>query len=202
MNYVSNAGVFLVQTVFGIYALIIMLRLLLQLVRADFYNPISQFLVKATSLPLKPLRRAIPGYAGIDFAAIVLLLIVKLLEIILIGLFPDFPMPSIGGVLALAIVELLKLALHVYIFGIIVMAVLSWVAPDAYNPVVVLLHQLTEPILRPFRRLLPPMAGLDLTPLVALVTLWLVMLLIIAPLQDSICGLSLFNNVYCRARLL
>ncbi len=202
MNYVSNAGVFLIQTIFGLYAIIIMLRLLLQMVRADFYNPISQFLVKATSAPLKPLRHMIPGYAGIDFASIVLLLIVKLIEIILISLFPGFPAPAITGILALAVVELLHLLVNVYIFGIIIMAILSWVSPGAYNPVAALLHQLTEPVMRPFRRLLPPMSGLDFTPLVALVALWLVMLLVIAPLQDSICYMSEFNSVYCRARLL
>ncbi|TDY04144.1 YggT family protein [Thiohalophilus thiocyanatoxydans] len=202
MNYVSNAGVFLIQTIFGLYALIVMLRLLLQVVRADFYNPISQFLVKATSTPLRPLRRFIPGYAGIDFAAVVLLLILKLVEITLISLFPEFPTLAIGGALALAVVELLKLLINVYIFGIIIMAVLSWVSPGTYNPVAGLLHQLMEPVLRPFRRLLPPMGGLDLTPLIALIALWLVMLLFIAPLQDGICSLSLFNSTYCRARLL
>lgn len=202
MNYVSNAGVFLIQTIFGLYAIVVMLRLLLQLARADFYNPVSQFLVKATSLPLRPLRRFIPGYGGIDFAAVVLLLIVKLLEITLISLFPEFPTLAIGGALALAVIELLKLLVNVYIFGIIIMAVLSWISPGTYNPVAALLHQLTEPVLRPFRRLLPPMSGLDLTPLIALIALWMVMLLIIAPLQDSVCSLSLFNNLYCRARLL
>lgn len=201
MNYVSNAGIFLIQTLFGLYAVVVMLRLLLQLVRADFYNPISQFLVKATSLPLRPLRRFIPGYAGIDFAAVVLLLILKLVEIILISLFLEPPL-AIGGALALAVIELLKLLVNVYIFGIIIMAVLSWVSPGTYNPVAALLHQLTEPVLRPFRRLLPPMAGLDLTPLIALVALWLVMLLLISPLRDSVCGLSLFNYTYCSARLL
>lgn len=202
MNYVSNAGVFLIQTIFGLYAIIIMLRLLLQIVRADFYNPISQFLVKATSAPLKPLRRFIPGYAGIDFASIVLLLIVKLVEIVLISLFPNFPTPAIIGILVLAVVELLHLLVNVYIFGILIMAILSWVSPGAYNPVAALLHQLTEPVMRPFRRLLPPMSGLDFTPLVALVALWLVLLLVIAPLQDAACSLSLFNNIYCRAGLL
>jgi YggT family protein len=202
MNYFSNAGIFLIQTVFGLYAIIVMLRLLLQLVRADFYNPISQFLVKATSLPLKPLRRFIPGYAGIDFASVVLLILVKLIEIILISLFPGFPTLGIFSAVALAIVELLHLVVNVYIFSIIIMAVLSWVSPGTYNPVAALLHQLTEPVMRPFRRLIPPMSGLDLTPLVALVALWLIMLLLIAPLQDSVCSLSLFNNVYCRARLL
>ena len=73
MGYLSNAGVFLVQTLFGIYEVIILLRFLLQLVRADFYNPISQFIVKATNLPLRPLRRVIPGLAGIDMASLVLL---------------------------------------------------------------------------------------------------------------------------------
>lgn len=199
MSYLMNAAVFLIDLVFGLYALIVLVRFLLQLVRADFYNPVSQLVVKATNLPLKPLRRFIPGYGGIDFASLALLLIVKMLEIILIGLFIKAGI-SIVALLPLAIMESLRLVVLFYIFAIIITVVLSWLAPGNYNPAVVLLHQLTEPVLRPFRKMLPPMSGLDVSPLLAGVALVLVMLLIIAPLVDGVCTIDLFSSSYCRAR--
>ncbi len=183
MDYLSNAGVFLIKTLFGIYEIIILLRFLMQMVRADFYNPISQFVVNATSLPLRPLRRLIPGMAGIDFASLVLLLIVIIVELLLLSLVSTLPMPSVFGLVALALVELLKLTINVFMFSIIILAILSWVSPGRYNPVANLLYQITAPIMRPARRILPPMSGLDLSPLFVIVLLYLLILLIVDPLQ-------------------
>jgi YggT family protein len=126
MGYLSNAGVFLIQTLFGIYEVIILLRFLLQLVRADFYNPISRFIVKATSLPLRPLRRIIPGVAGMDLASLVLLLAVIVVELLLLSMVANLPMPALPGLLALALVELFKLLIYVFLFSVFVLAILSW----------------------------------------------------------------------------
>ncbi|MGD8483777.1 MAG: YggT family protein [Thioalkalispiraceae bacterium] len=184
MNYVSNAGVFLVQTLFGLYLLMVMLRLLLQMVRADFYNPLSQFLVKVTNPPLKPLRRFIPGVAGVDMASVVLLLALKIAEILLLSLFPRYPVPEIGGLFVLAVAELLSLLVNVFLFAIIIQAILSWISPGTYNPAAALLHQLTEPVLRPARRLIPPISGLDLSPMAAIIFIYLFIMLFIHPLLD------------------
>jgi YggT family protein len=183
MDYLSNAGVFLIKALFGIYEIIILLRFLMQMVRADFYNPISQFVVKATSLPLKPLRRIIPGVAGMDMASLVLLLIVIIVELFLLSLVTALPMPSAIGLIALALVELLKLTINVFMFSVIILAILSWVSPGGYNPVANLLVQITAPLMRPARRMLPPMGGLDLSPMVVIIVLYLLILLLVDPLQ-------------------
>ena len=198
MGYLSNAGVFLIQTLFGIYEVIILLRFLLQLVRADFYNPISQFIVKATSLPLRPLRRIIPGIAGIDVASLVLLLVVVIVELLLLSVVANLPMPTLPGIIVLAVVELLKLLIYVFLFSVFVLAILSWVSPGGYNPVANLLYQITAPLLRPARRLLPPMGGLDLSPMVVIIVLYLMILLVIHPLQDWATSLAYAHQLAIR----
>lgn len=184
MNYVSNAGIFLVQTLFGLYLLVVMLRLLLQIVRADFYNPLSQFLVKVTNPPLKPLRRSIPGIGGIDMASVVLLFILKIAEILVLALFPRYPAPELIGLFILSAAELLALLVNVFLFAIIIQAILSWVSPGTYNPVSDLLHKLTEPLLRPARQIIPPISGLDLSPLAVIIVIYLFVLLFVTPLLD------------------
>lgn len=183
MGYGTNAIVFLIQTLFGLYLVAVMLRVLLQVARADFYNPVSQFLVKVTNPPLIPLRRIIPGFGGIDFPAIVLMLIIQLVELFLItlirGISPDF-----FGLIVLAIAELLFLLANVYLFAILIQVVISWVNPGTYNPVVSLLYSLTEPLLGRARRLLPPISGFDLSPMIALIGLQLIKMLMIQPIYD------------------
>ncbi len=182
MNPLSNAGVFLVSTLFGLYILAIMLRLILQIVRADFYNPISRFIVKITNPPLKPLRRFIPGFAGIDMSSVFVMLVLQTLEIFIITLMRNFPTPDILGLFLYSTVELVTLGFYVFLFSIFIMALLSWINPGQYNPVNNLLHQITEPVLRPARKILPPMSGMDLSPMLAMVGLWLIKLLLLDPL--------------------
>jgi YggT family protein len=189
-SYVGNAATFLISTLFGLYLLAILLRLLLQWVRADFYNPISQFLVRLSNPLLKPMRRYIPGYGGIDLASIILLLLLQMLELLLI-LWLRGGSPNPGGLLLWSIAELLGLTVHLYMVTIIVQVVLSWVNPGAYHPVNTMLYQLNEPLLGPARRMLPPMGGFDLSPLIVLVLLQLASMLLVAPLRDLGTGLTL-----------
>lgn len=182
-SYFSNAGVFLIQTVFGMYILAVLLRLLLQIVRADFYNPFSQFLVKITNPVLVPLRRVIPGLFGVDLAAVLLLLALQMAKLALIGLLINQGW-NLGGLLLLAVADLLALLLNVFLFSILIQVILSWVRPGEYNPLTALLHHLNEPLLAPARRLLPPISGLDLSPIVVLVALQLASMLVGAPLSD------------------
>jgi YggT family protein len=181
--YFNNAGVFLVQTLFGLYILAIMLRFLLQWAQADFYNPLVQFLVKLTNPPLLPLRRYIPGYMGLDMAAVVLMLGLKLVELLLVFYLVN-QSSNLSGLLMLAFAELLGLFINVLFWAVIIQAILSWINPDPRHPAVSLLHQLTEPILRPARRLLPPISGLDLSPIVVLIALQLLKILLVSPLTD------------------
>ena len=132
-GYFSDAGLFLVDTVLGLYILIVLLRFLFQLTGADFYNPISQFIVKASNPLLSRLRRVVPGLWGIDFAAVVLLIVLEAARIgitaLLIGRTPE-----LAGVLVLSIAELLKLAVYVMVFSIFIRALLSWINTGRYNP--------------------------------------------------------------------
>lgn len=183
-NYFGNAGSFLIETLFGLYILAVMLRFLLQIVRADFYNPFSQFLVKVTNPPLKPIRMIIPGIGGIDWASIVLMFLLKLAELVLLGLLPKSAIPPMPGLLVIASAGLVSLLVNVFLFSIFIQVIISWVNPGSYNPVIGLLHQLTEPLMRPARRLIPPISGLDLSPMAVIIVLYLVLKLIVQPLHD------------------
>jgi len=189
--YFNHAGQFLIQLGFGSYILAVLLRFLLQWARADFYNPLVQVLVKLTNPPLLPLRRYIPGYRGLDMAAVVLMLLLQLLELLLIAWLFGQPV-TVSGLLVRALAELLDLLLTALLWAVIIQAILSWFNPDVRQPVVRLLYQLTEPVLRPARRLLPPFSGLDLSPLLVIIVLQLGRLLLLAPLQDI--GLALLRS--------
>ncbi len=197
MNPVSNAGIFLVSTLFGLGIFAFVLRLILKRVRAGFYNPLSQFIVKITNPLLKPLRRVIPGIGGIDMASIIVMLALQMLELFIIGMLKHYPAPDILGLLLYAGVDLLSLALYVFLFSIFILALLSWINPGQYNPVSHLLYQISEPIMRPMRRLLPPMSGLDLSPMLAMLGLWLLKLLLLDPLAYWAHGM-----MYASARIL
>ena len=171
-----TAVIFLIQTLFGFYILAVMLRFLLQCVRADFYNPLVQFLVRITNPPLLPLRRIVPGYRGLDLASVVLAFALQLAEVLLVTLLLDRN-ASVGGLL-LAVAELLKLLINIYLWSVVIQAVLSWFNPDPYHPAARVLAQLTAPLLRPARRLLPPISGVDLSPMLVIVALIFVSLLL------------------------
>lgn len=181
--YTTDAATLLINVVFGLYILLVMLRFLFQWVRADFYNPVSQMVVKATQPPLRQLRRFIPGYAGVDLAALVLMLTLQLVELWLKFAVAGYA-PHLGGLLVLAVAELMQLAIYVFIIAIIVLVVISWVNPGTYNPMTGLLYSLTAPLLRPARRLIPPLGGLDISPVIVILALQLALILIVRPIHD------------------
>jgi len=191
-GYGTNAIQFLIQTLFDLYLVAIMIRVLLQLTRADFYNPVSQFLVKITNPPLIPLRRVIPGFMGIDFAAIVLMLAIKIVEIFLVVLIKGASVNFIG-VVVLAIAGLLHLLVNVYFFTILIQVVISWINPGSYNPAISLLYSINEPLLGRARRIIPPISGFDLSPIVVIILLQLVSMLLIQPITDLGQGLAVGN---------
>jgi len=174
MNH-DNPFIFLINTLFDIYIAIVLLRFLLQVVGADFYNPISQFIVKATHKPVVIARRIIPSFRGLDLATLllaVLLIFVKLGILLLLGGFQ----PSISGLLIQSLHDLIMLIFYIFYYAIIAQVILSWINPDPYNPVTGLLNRLTWPILRPIKKRLPPMGGIDFSPLVALIALTFIQL--------------------------
>lgn len=180
-SYFANPVIYLIRVAFEFYLIALMLRFLLQWVRADFYNPISQFIVKITNPPLLPLRKLIPGIAGIDLAAVILMLVIALVELLLISILLGIA-PTPAMLLARSVADLIELFLNIFFFSIIVQVILSWVAPNQYNPVTILIHQINEPLLRPIRKFLPPMGGFDFSPLIAIVLIQLSKMILIHPL--------------------
>lgn len=182
-GYVSNAGSFLLDVFFGLFIVAVMLRLLLQWVGADFYNPLSQAIVKLTNPVLRPLRRYVPAVGRVDTASVVLILALQMfvvwLKLAFVGAGAGF-----GAIAVFALAETLSKAVYILMFAIFVQVIASWVAPGSYNPALSLIDALTEPLLKPLRALLPPLGGLDLTPMFALIGLQLVQILMVAPLRD------------------
>lgn len=155
------------------YMTIVLLRFLLQLARADFYNPISQFVVKATNPPLRPLRKIIPGWGGMDGAALVLAIVIQAIAFLLILVTLNGGMPSINPLtlLAWAALNVLDLVVKIYFWSVIAVVVISWIAPGSHHPAIQLVAQITEPVMRPVRNVIPSMGGLDLSPIVVFLIL-------------------------------
>ncbi len=182
-QYLANSAGFIIQTLFGLYILAVLLRFLFQLLRAHFRNPVSQFIVTLTNPVLRPLRRFIPGYAGIDIASIVLMLSLQMLELLLIALlYGNTPSPA--GLLVLAVGKLLEMTVYVFMFAVFARIIISWVNPQLYNPITSLLASLTDFMMQPARRYIPPIGMLDLSPMVVFLMLGLVLRLIVQPILD------------------
>lgn len=175
MSGLVEAFVYIVQTLGSLYLLIVLLRFILQLVRADFYNPLSQFIVKATQPLLLPLRRVIPGIGGIDLASLVLALLLQIVLMCVVLLVLNAPLLQyLPSVLVWSVIAITSLFLKVFFFALIISVILSWVAPQSHNPGAQLIQQICEPFLTPFRRLLPNLGGLDISPIFAFLALNLI----------------------------
>jgi len=180
-SYLSNPIAFLIEVLFGLYITIVVLRFLFQWVRADFYNPISQFVIKVTTPVLNPLRGFVPGYGGVDLAALVLAWLLTSLKLGLLALLKGLNVNPLG-VLLWAIPDLVDLIINIFLFAVFIRVILSWVNPDPYHPGVALLEKLTDPLMRRAQRILPPISGLDLSPILVVVGLMLLKMLLLPPL--------------------
>ncbi|MBZ9665621.1 YggT family protein [Pseudomonas sp. LMG 31766] len=186
MSGLIEALIYIIQTLGSLYLLIVLLRFILQLVRADFYNPLSQFIVKATQPLVTPLRRVIPGFAGLDLASLVLAILVQLLLMVVTLTLMGY---NVGGfilqLLVWSLIGVTSLFLKVFFFALIISVILSWVAPGSYNPGAQLVNQICEPLLAPFRKLLPNLGGLDISPIFAFITINLIDRFVIGGLAAS-----------------
>lgn len=176
----TNVSVFLIHTLFMLYLLIAVLRFLLAWVRADFYNPLSQFLVSATNPVLTPLRRLLPSMGPVDTSLIVLILGIKLLELVLL-------ITVAGGEINLlilfitAILQVIELIIYIFMFSIIIQIVISWVSPGTQhygNPMASILYSLNEPLLRQVRHILPKTGMIDFSPMVVIIALNVALIII------------------------
>jgi len=181
MNSATQAFEFLIDAAFDAAILLFLFRFILQLVEVDFYNPLTQFVVKLTKPILKPLS-FIPTVKRWNFAALLVMLILESLKIIINIEVEKGMMPYIPGILLWAFGDLLYYFVHLFFFAILAMAVLSWVRPTGGNALMEVLYKITMPLMRPFRRVIPTIGGVDITPIPALIALKFFSILMIEPL--------------------
>lgn len=169
MSAVSEILSYLVQTLLTLALLAVVLRLLLQLVRADFYNPVSQFLARLTNPLVLPLRRVVPSLGGLDLSSLLLALVLQMAAIVALLALNGVGPPNIVLLLVWSVLGVVGLVVNIYFFAILAMIILSWIAPASRHPALLLLFQLTEPVMAPFRRMLPNMGGLDFSPILVFI---------------------------------
>lgn len=174
MDTLVNIVIFLLKTLGSLYLMVVLLRLMLQIARADFYNPLSQAVVKATNPLLLPLRKIIPGIMGIDFASIILALLVAMALAQSIILLKGFGLLNPFYLLAWSAVIVLASLASLLFWALIILVIASFVAPQSYHPALLLIRQLMQPVLGPIQKVIPPMGGLDFSPLVLIIGLQII----------------------------
>lgn len=180
MNALTNVALFLVDTLFTLYIIVVLLRMLLGWARADFYNQLSQFIVTATNPVVVPLRRILPPIGKLDTSAIVLALVLMLIKVAVIQLLAGGN-PSFGLMLLTAVVDLVKMVIYIYMFALIIIAVMSWVNPQGmgqHNPMYSILDSLTRPIIRPLQGMNLKVGMMDLSMLAAILLLQILLIVI------------------------
>ena len=162
------------------YMTLVLLRFLLQLARADFYNPISQFLVKVTNPPLRVVRKLVPGWGGIDGAAIVLAILIQAITFTLVLLLYNAgsALFNPAWLLAWSVLNVVGLIATLYFWAVIAVVVVSWIAPGSNHPAIQLVAQITEPVMRPVRKVVPSLGGLDLSPIIVFLILQVITVMI------------------------
>ncbi len=164
------ALLFLTRTLFDLYLLTFLLRFILQWIRGDFYNPFAQFILRVTNPLVIPARRVIPAAGGVDLATLVVMLVLQLAATYLLLMIVGLP-ADIWTLVQLAALRLVSLLLWLYFVTILLQVILSWISPGGYSPIYAMLSTITGPLLRPVQRIVPPIAGLDLSPLIVLIVL-------------------------------
>jgi len=182
-TYMTDPIIFLIDTLFSLYILAVLLRFLLQWCGADFYNPISQFLVKVTHPPLKILRRFVPSIGKIDTSSLILVLTLQMLADFSILMLKGVTI-NIGALTILSLTQLVSLLLNVFVFAVFARAILSWFSLGAFNAAASILATLTEPLLDICRKVIPDLGGIDLSPLAALLLLQLAKMVLLPPLHE------------------
>lgn len=174
----QSALIFILRTLFDLYVLVFVLRLLLQWVRVDTRNPFVQFVLLVTNPLVMPLRRLLPPLGRLDSATLMALLGLQMLGTVVLAQVGCIGKPGIVPILLLTVLGIVRLILTVYFWTIIIYAVLSWVSPGGYNPGAALVSSLAEPLLKPVRRVIPMIGGLDLSPIFLLIALQALMMLL------------------------
>ncbi len=184
----QDALIFVFQALIELYIITFVLRLILQWIRADARNPLVQFILRVTNPLVVPLRRYVPNAWGFDTATFIVLFVIQALATTALLNVACTVTPHVGQIVSLSLLRLVHLVLNVYLFLILAYVILSWIGQGSYNPAVSLLGNIVQPALRPLRRWIPPIAGIDLSPLFALIIIGFVMRLL--PSGRAITGLA------------
>jgi len=182
----ASAGVYLIQTFVGLYVLLIMIRFLMQISRVDYYNPICQGIVKFTDPAIRPFRTFLPTIRGVDFATLAVAFVIQMMAVTIIMMLYGNPIFH-PIYLAWVSLGLFSMIFNIYFFALIIMVISSWIAPYSSHPALALVHQITDPICTPARKLLPPMGGLDLSIILVFAALHIIdEILVIKPIAISL----------------
>ena len=184
----ANALEFLLHTVLGLFTLAVLLRFYLQLTSAPFHNQFSQAVVSLTNFAVRPLRRIIPSWSGLDLSTLVLAFLAQLLLQLATLWLRDFPLLVAGhlivsALVGLAFVGLLKFSITIFLYAVLLQAILSWVNP--YTPLAPVLDALTAPLLNPLRKRIPMAGGIDFSPLIIFIAAELLLILLVTPLEQQ-----------------
>jgi YggT family protein len=182
----QDAGLFLVRVLFELAASAFWLRFYMQWARVPFHNPFAQFVVKVTNFAVRPLRRVIPGFFGMDWSSLLLFLLAESLMILASHWIMGYPFAVAGsqvlpGFLLLALASALRLAIYITLGLVLIQAVMSWLNP--FSPYASVFHALTRPILTPFQRIIPTIGGVDISPIVVFIVLQLVLVAPVTALE-------------------
>lgn len=177
----TAALLFLINTLFDLYLFVLIIRIILVYVGSNYFDPVTQFVVKLTDWIVKPLRRIVPNIGRIELSSILLVLILEIVKFSLVSSL-SFGLPHPLGLLILAVGDALKMLIMTFFYAIILQVLVSWLQP--YSPVSRILYQVTLPIMRPFQRLIPPIGGIDISPIPALIVLQLLIMLVVNPLMS------------------
>lgn len=186
MQTLAQIAIYIISTLGTLYVSLVLLRFLAQVVRADYYNPLSKALVKYTNPLLVPLRKIIPGFFGVDWAALVLALILQSILFQIVLVIAGYGFINVALLLLWAAVALLGLLVTFYYWGTIIMIIASWVAPQSHNPALRLLQQIIDPVMAPFRKILPPLGVLDLSPIIFFMVLHIIRSFVLPALAQSV----------------
>jgi YggT family protein len=167
---ISSAIVFIVNAVTSLYLLVLLLRFWMPWLQADFRNPLAQGILRFTSPIVIPVRRIVPSFGRLDTATVLVAFVIQYLTVLLLLLILG-QTAGIATIAVTSIVKLVVLSINLFVYAIFIRIILSWISQGGYNPATAIITTLTEPLLRPFRRILPPMGGFDISPIFAVILL-------------------------------
>lgn len=183
-----NAILFLISSLFDFYIVVLFMRLVLAWVGADYYHPMTQFVVKLTGFLVKPLKKVLPDIRGLETSTLVLIILVEIIKYFLITLF-SFGMPNLLGLVILAIGDALRLMIETLSLALVLQVILSWVQPG--SPLYLVLAKFTSPMMRPIQKVIPPVAGIDISPVPAIIILQLLIIILVDPIKAAGLGVAI-----------